>query len=210
MIKKVLFFIRNGAVMEQDKVLNLTFLLKLFSIKFAYFFLYTILVFLVFGSGFIQHIEDRFGNTIFIKFLNIVVLAPVLEELIFRNHLKLNFKNLILSFLLALFLFHDNWYLLVVTVYFLFILLMRKRQFPKKKLVLIYFSSLLFAFAHFVQTIDLSNYETIGASLFPLFPHFISGLLLSYLYFRNGIMASMIFHAMWNFFLLTIECLDRS
>lgn len=198
MIRRLLFFAKTGEIQEADKELNLAFFVKLFFLKLGLLIFYFIIVVLVLGFDLFQGFESKASDCMLITFLNFIILAPILEELIFRNHLNLKLNNIGLALLVAVFLFWGEGFFVVIMGYLILVGLIINYRKPNTKLLLIYLSSLLFAFAHHYQIIDWANMETISKFILKSFPHFISGIILSYLYFRNGILAAMFFHAFWN------------
>nr|WP_281261105.1 CPBP family glutamic-type intramembrane protease [Cecembia rubra] len=129
--------------------------------------------------------ESKASDSIFLTFLNFVIMAPVLEELIFRNHLKLKPVNLILSVLIMLFVYWGDGFTFVMLGYFALVWLVKNNKGPKFKLILIYLSSILFGFGHYYQIIDWSNMETLSMFFLRSFPHVFAGLIYAYLYFRS-------------------------
>jgi hypothetical protein len=198
MIKRLFFFSQSGEIHEADKELTPSFFAKLFFVKFGLLLFYFLLVALVFGFEIFEGIENKSSKSILFTFLNFIILVPVLEELIFRNHLNMKPKNLILAALITVFLFWGDGIIFVMLGYFILVWLLRNRYNPKIKLFLIYLSSLLFAYAHYYQFLDWRDMGTIMKVIFRSFPHFLSGIILSYLYFRNGILICMFFHGLWN------------
>ncbi|SMD43982.1 CAAX protease self-immunity [Aquiflexum balticum DSM 16537] len=198
MIKRLLYFSQTGEIQEAEKELTPAFFAKLLFVKFGFLSVYILVVALVFGFEIFQAFESKSSKSIPVTFLNLIILAPVLEESIFRNHLNMKPKNLILAALIAVILFWDEGFIFIMLGYFTLVWLLRNRINPKIKLLLIYFSSLLFAYAHYYQFLDWNDMGTIMKVIFRSFPHFLSGIILSYLYFRNGILICMFFHGLWN------------
>jgi membrane protease YdiL (CAAX protease family) len=209
MIKNLLFFLQSGEIKETDRGLSPAFFARLYFLKFGLLVLYILTMAFFYGFEFFQGMESKANNSIFLTFLNFVILAPVLEELIFRNHLNLKPINLILSGLILLFLFWGDGFIFVMLGYFSLVWFLRNRNGPKTTLFLIYLSSLLFGFSHYYQIIDWSNMETILMFILRSVPHVLSGIILSYLYFRNGILVAISFHALWNLMPFLSTWLDR-
>lgn len=210
MIKRLLFFFQSGEIQEADKELTPSFFAKLFSVKFGLLLFYFLVVAMVFGFEIFQGFESKSSKSILFTFLNLIILAPVLEELIFRNHLNLKPKNLILAALITVFLFWGEGFIFVMLGYFTLVWLLRNNNNPKTKIFLIYLSSLLFAFAHYSQIFDWTDMEIIRKVILRSFPQFLSGIILSYLYFRNGILVCMFFHGLWNLLPFFSEWVGRA
>lgn len=199
MIKSLLFFAQSGEIKEVDKELGAAFFARLYFLKYGVFILYFLTVAFLYGFEIFQGMGNKANDNVFLTFLNFVIMAPVLEELIFRNHLNLKPVNLILSVLIMLYVYWGDGFSFLMFGYFILAWLVKNNKGPKTKLCLIYFSSILFGFAHYYQIIDWSNKETLSMFFLRSFPHVLGGLIYAYLYFRTwGIMAAIFFHAIWN------------
>jgi membrane protease YdiL (CAAX protease family) len=205
--RKLLTFALSGTIQEEEKELTLSIFLRLFFIKFYLLGLYIGLVTIVFGLGEFSNIEQRAGSSIVHTFVNFIVLAPILEELIFRNHLSLKLENILLALLLSIILFWGDWFIVILLWYFILVGYTRIRKIFISRLLLIYSSSIIFAFAHHYQIIDWNNSGTIVDFFLKSVPQFIGGLFYCYIYFRNGVIVSMLFHAFWNLLPFLSECL---
>jgi membrane protease YdiL (CAAX protease family) len=145
------------------------------------------------------------GNSVFDEgnvlkiFLNVVILAPFFEEMAFRYYLSFSRSGTLISLLFAGFLFYDGLvYLVVFVIYLLILLLLIERKVRINRLMIVYFSSFIFALSHLIAYKELSSSYGVAEMLFVLGPHFIAGLLLSYVFFRNGIFVAIALHSLWN------------
>lgn len=207
MIRDFLDFALTGEIQEEYKKLTLSFFTRLFLIKAGFLTFYLIIVLQVFGFERFQGTESKYSLSIPSTIFVYIIFAPILEELIFRNHLNLKFKNLVLATVISVLLFWRDWFIVILLGYFILVCFLKNRNISNLKILLIYSSSLLFAFAHYYQLIDWDNSETILKFLLRSIPQFIGGLFYCYIYFRNGVFASMLFHAFWNLLPCLVECM---
>lgn len=138
------------------------------------------------------------GDNYFKIFINVVFLAPILEEIVFRYHNDLRFKNLLFSILASITLFHDSLSVLfVILSYFLILLTLLKLNLKIKRLALVYISSFMFAILHVIFFESSDNIENL---VFIFLPRFFGGLLFCYVFFKKGIALSILLHMFWNLF----------
>lgn len=192
-------FLISGEIEGLSNISKKKFYILLF--LFKWFLFVGILLSFKFFLGY----EGRNNNDLFEDketwkvFLNIVILAPILEELVFRYHTKLEYKFVLVSLFAALVLFHDSTIGLIFSViYFIFLLISLKLEIKINNLLLIYFSAFLFGFAHVAYSDYSILSENFGNTSFVILSRFLSGLLTCYVYYFRGILASIIFHAAWN------------
>jgi hypothetical protein len=128
-----------------------------------------------------------------------ILVAPVLEEPIYRLHLDLKKSSIIWSLGLSLLLINNIWYPLVLFWIYLIYLLVKvdRGQTPNLKFV-VYFSAAMFSLIHMVnfREFDYWNYFyfvplLVGAQFFV-------GLVLSYVRLNHGMLWAVIFHAVYN------------
>ncbi|MGY6543800.1 CPBP family glutamic-type intramembrane protease [Arthrospiribacter ruber] len=128
-----------------------------------------------------------------------ILVAPVLEEPIYRLHLDLKKSSIIWSLGLSLLLINNIWYPLVLFWIYLIYLLVKvdRGQTPNLKFV-VYFSSAMFALIHMVNFTDFDyrNYFYLVPLL--VAAQFIVGLVLSYIRLNHGMKWAVIFHAVYN------------
>lgn len=128
-----------------------------------------------------------------------VLLAPIIEEMIFRYHLRMSQQTIFISLLLALLLVADMRALIIVFIGYLLFLMYRLRiEKPLPLPFVVYISNSFFALVH------LSNFENFD--LFTQFywiplligVQFIIGLLFCFIRVHYGIKFAIIFHALYN------------
>ncbi len=164
-----------------------------------------------------HRVEEMLNAPLLLLFLG-VVLAPIMEEIIFRLYLRFDLRTLFIS-LLGLCLFFGSMYsmtgmfivfLLILSFtlgLFFFALLNPRfdvimRHFWDSHFPWIYFgSAILFGMAH------LSNFYMPSGQLwllspFLVLPQAVLGLILGYIRIKRGIWAAILFHALHNGFLI--------
>jgi len=139
-------------------------------------------------------------------FLMGVILAPVLEEFIFRAPLKFTKRNLWFFcigyiYLVSRFIYKSNSIygvigILSLTLVLIYLYKYRVYKTHFKLNVIIYLSALIFSAIHF-QNLDFDYTSTIGALTYA-FPIFFGGLVLSYLRLKYSLLAAIIFHSLHN------------
>jgi hypothetical protein len=150
-------------------------------------------------------------------FLFAVVLAPLIEELTFRGFLVftrfmvgLSAGAFTYSFGQVLLHPYLSRYFIIVTAFVVLcitLLVLKEDRLKislRSKRWLLYFSCTLFALVH-ISNYDMSNLS-VGATLLLLFaviPQGVTGICLSYVRLKNGILWSMSYHSIFNLFCIT-------
>lgn len=198
-------FLVTGKIVDENFGFNGRFVFSYLFLKVFIVLLIVYLRILFFGFNSVH------GNVIFddenvLKlFLNVVVLGPIFEEMIFRYHFNFSKKGIYISAAFACFLLYDEWNLLLSVLFYLLILFFiidKKVKF--NRMIFIYCSSVIFACSHLITYPEIFATQNIIEIIFIVGPHFIGGLLLSYVFFRNGIFAAIALHSLWNFIFYTI------
>ncbi|EOZ99338.1 hypothetical protein A33Q_0716 [Indibacter alkaliphilus LW1] len=128
-----------------------------------------------------------------------ILVAPVLEEPIYRLHLDLKKSSIIWSLGLSLLLINNIWYPLVLFwIYLIYLLVKVDRGQTLNLKFVVYFSAAMFSLIHMVnfREFDYWNYFyfvplLVGAQFFV-------GLVLSYVRLNHGMLWAVIFHAVYN------------
>jgi len=133
---------------------------------------------------------------------------PILEEIICRYHFKFSYKSISISILFACFWLYDDLnFLLVLLIYFVILLTLIKAKIKFNKMIFVYMSAAIFAFLHLMAYPDTLQFQNVMNIILIVSPHFFGGLLLSYVFFRNGIFTAIALHSLWNFIPFTIYLL---
>lgn|GEM_PF-2522418 len=205
-IKDILLFLTKGKTSHEFSESNTNFLKNLYLIKVGFFLILFLLNLLLFDLKIKGNIEGLNKQGFFIDSLNILLLAPILEEILFRFHLNLKLKNIIFSTIAACIFFYDHfWFLLVLILYFSILILINKRNKPSNDLIFVYISAFIFGIAHLAYR-DLNlAYEDILSYIYIFTLRFFNALIYSYVFFKRGIYFSILLHFLWNFFPFLID-----
>lgn len=193
-------------------ITNGKFYLNLFLFK-ALVFVFVVLIFrILLGYGGSDNAHLLGDKGILKIFLNFIILAPILEEIVFRYHTNMKLRSIVISFVGAIILFYDSVFGLVLIGGYLGILFtFKKSGFHVSQLFLVYTSSIMFGIAH-IAFVDYSVFsENFINTTFVITTRFFSGLIACYVFYIKGILASIIFHGVWNllpFFSLLISTLS--
>lgn len=203
LLKNILFFFKKPSEKEIKKPIKLIefFILLFFSISFGIF---VDLLLNIFNTIEIESkLEDIFfSNKLIFIFFGIFI-APLIEEMIFRFHLSLNYKNILLSMLLSLFLIGGSWFYLILLWLYLFFLYLTINRYHQPSLkFMIHFSSLLFSLIHLENYSNFDYYNSYYILPFLLSIQFTIGLILSYIRLQHGIFWAILFHSTYNACLL--------
>jgi len=146
-----------------------------------------------------QHVDGWLGTSKFKIVLNAVILAPIMEEFMFRYHQKLSIQRLLISFLFALIMFHSSlFHLLIFGLYMGGLALLLKFRTPPSRIIIVFLSALMFALFH------LANYNTLDVLTdFYYIPvlilsQFVGAFILSFIFWNYGLKYSILFHMAWN------------
>lgn len=164
-----------------------------------------------------RYLSQHYSKSVY--FAIVVIIGPLLEELIFRLFLNSKTTYLKISFSLGLLLYGSNFLrsenyltfsnlLLVFVVLVVFLIPNQKfsviEAFAKNNIrLLLHFSALLFAFAHYNKMgLSLSQFY-----IFPiaLFSYYWGGLVFGYYRLKNGLLFSFLCHVVINFISFSIE-----
>jgi membrane protease YdiL (CAAX protease family) len=206
-----LSFIKDPTYNEKIKKFNVRIFLSLLFIYFAAIIPIGSILFFIFKTFNIDHkaIDLSFQE----KILHGILLAPIVEELLFRLILVFNKKNLtILIFttfiMLGFFIIKENilkmaiFFLLILTFVFIYKYINQCRSYFIMYYKLFFFLIAgLFAFLHFFNFIGISVSNLIFLPILVI-PQFILGLLLGYIRISYGLIYSIFFHMLINCFVL--------
>ncbi len=204
--------------------------IKTEKINWTHFFrLWILLLFIVLlfspvgylARKFVDLPEEKLNVAPILLFLLMVFLGPFLEEIFFRLFLKPNYKNmtllLILFFTVAIFtIWKRNMPILLFSFFAIFLLLFilsrPKNLFWFQRIVLshfrwvFYISCLLFGAIHILNFEHL-NFKLFFAAPFIIFPQVVAGVFLGFVRMKYGIVFSVLFHSLINFFPAVFESL---
>ncbi|AWW30906.1 CPBP family intramembrane metalloprotease [Echinicola strongylocentroti] len=137
-----------------------------------------------------------------------IILAPLMEEPIFRLHLNLKKSSIWWGLVLSLIIAFSDWFIgLAFMIYLVYLLIMISKKFTPNLKMVVYSSSAFFALIHLS---NFTNFE-FGNHFF-LIPflvgsQFIGGLILSYIRLNHGIKWCILFHGAFNAVVIIPEVL---
>jgi hypothetical protein len=185
-----------------------------FTLLIIYFLVVIQLGVLLFLISLFLNVEHKLNNHTFFEKISFgIILAPVVEELLFRLLLVLNKRNLFIFFstnltLAIWFLINGNYIkFCLFALLVLFTLILNFRQnlvvpvLKKHYKLFFYGIAVLFATLHVFNFNGLSVYNVSGALLLVI-PQLILGLMLGYIRIRYGLLFGILFHAIINISIL--------
>ncbi|QDH78276.1 CPBP family intramembrane metalloprotease [Echinicola soli] len=132
-----------------------------------------------------------------------VVIAPLLEEPIFRLHLNLKKSSIWWGLVLSLLIVFSDWFIgLAFMIYLVYLLIMLgEKSTPNLKMV-VYTSSAFFALVHLSNFTNFEFGDHFYLTPFLVGSQFITGLFLSYIRLNHGMKWCILFHGTFNAVLL--------
>ena len=97
-----------------------------------------------------------------------------------------------------MFLYDELTLLFIILIYLGLLVFMIVKNLRFNRLTFVYLSSFIFACSHLISYPQILVNRNLIEAVFVIGPHFFGGLLLSYVFFRNGIIASIALHSLWN------------
>lgn len=148
-------------------------------------------------------LEKMLAENKWVVLFLVIVVAPLMEESIFRLHLDLRITSIWWGLGLSMILISQQWYFTVAFMAYLIYLLVRVfRQQPPDLKFVVFVSSLFFAIVHLG---NYSNFElTRHFHWIPVLvaAQFLIGLILSYIRLTHGVRYAMLFHGVYNAILI--------
>lgn len=220
-MKEIIFFLKTGVVSKTNSV-SKYFRVILFLVLITSFFqiLVTIIAEILKFYGAIQKAEhisvyDSHESHKLWRWLNLVLLAPILEELTFRFPLIDNKFSLPL-FISLLFLICFDFSFFYSLAFFLggiFLLLSLYKMCSKLRIYQSVFYrknhlGVIYTLAFLFGGIHLFNFTTnslgILSSLIIILPHFFAGLMFSFIRLKFSLMHSIFAHSLWNSLIFSV------
>lgn len=143
--------------------------------------------------------EDFIRNYKYLLLLLVIIMAPLLEETIFRYHLSLQPKAIWWSLALSLLMISAMWWIAAMLLLYLVVLLVLvlKNQHPPLRLV-VYISAFFFGIVHLGNYTNFDLVANFYWIPFLVGVQFALGLLLSFIRLHFGLARAMYFHAAYN------------
>lgn len=210
-LKDVLFFLTKGRPYDKFYELNIKLLIYLYFIKVGFFLFLFLLNFFLFNLKIEGNVEGLHKQGFFIDLINILILAPILEEILFRFHLNLKLRNIVFSIIATCVMFYDHiWLLSVLIFYFSILILLPRFRERANNLIFVYLSAFFFGISHLAYKELLFSLEDILSYVYTFTPKFFSGLIYSYVFFKKGLYFSILLHFLWNLLPFIIDQLANS
>ncbi|MFC3879654.1 type II CAAX prenyl endopeptidase Rce1 family protein [Algoriphagus namhaensis] len=203
MLKKVIDFIKNPERPESYQPISAKDFFTLLGLVLVVIIPYAFLLEKLDVGQFDNALEELLENYKWFVVAGVIVLAPLIEEPIFRLHLDYKKSSIYWGMGLSILVISEFWFISLAFLGYLFFLLMKIKDDQPPKLKLIVFMS-----AGFFGLVHLGNYtgfDWVGKFYYvPLLvgAQFVLGLVLSYVRINHGIRAAMLFHGTYNALIL--------
>lgn len=198
-IRDLLLFIKRPEVNTAVAPLSPANFFILLLMTFAIVIPYAALLAWVGVGQFDNVMEDLLRDQKYLVVLLAVVLAPILEETIFRYHLSLKPKAIGWGLALSLLMISQMWWIAAMLLLYLVVLLVLvlKHQHPPLQIV-VYISAFFFGIVHLGNYLDFDLVANFYWIPFLVGVQFALGLLLSFIRLHFGLSRAMYFHAAYN------------
>lgn len=127
-----------------------------------------------------------------------IVLAPLIEEPIFRLHLDLKITSIWYSLGLSLLFAMAIWFPIIFIGYMIFLLIRAKSDNPPTLKFVVYFSAAFFGLVHITNFKDFDYGQFFYYIPFLVAIQFWIGLILSYVRLNHGMSWAILFHGIYN------------
>lgn len=186
---------------EKFHPMSLVDFLKLFIITLLFVAPYSALIYVLGLYELQNEAIDLLEENLTVFLILAIIFAPIIEEPIFRLHLDLTKKSMLLSLGVSIFLVFDFWIATAALwIYLIWLFVSVSRNNPPSLKLVVYSSAILFGLIH------LSNFTSLDyTTQFYLIPlligeQVIMGLLFSFIRLRYGMKWAMIYHGLYNGF----------
>ncbi|SEF91916.1 CPBP family glutamic-type intramembrane protease [Algoriphagus boritolerans] len=199
LIKDIYYFLTTGKTTDAYFNSNLKLLFDLYIIKAGLLLFFVFINLYVFDSKLDGNIEGLHRQGFFKDFINFLILAPILEEILCRLHINLKVRNIIFSIIATCILFYDQiWFLVFLILYFTILILISSLNNRVNNLIFVYISAFIFGISHLAYRDISFSHEEILSLIYIFTPRFLGGLIYSYIFFKKGIHFCIILHFLWN------------
>lgn len=198
-ISDLLLFIKNPQVNAMVAPLSPGNFFTLLLMTFALVIPYALLLESVGVGQFDNVMEDFIRDHKYLLLLLVIIMAPLLEETIFRYHLTLQPKAIWWSLALSLLMISQMWWLAAMLLLYLVVLLVLvlNKQKPPLHLV-VYLSAFFFGIVHLGNYTNFDFVANLYWIPFLVGVQFALGLLLSFIRLHFGLAKAIYFHAAYN------------
>jgi len=195
----LILFIKRPQIIRAVAPLSIANFFLLLMITFGLVIPYGLLLEFMGVGEFDNILQEMIRDQKALVLVLVIILAPLLEETIFRYHLSLQKKAVMWSLIISVFLISQLWVIGVGLMLYLLILLILviKDKAPSLHIV-VYISAFFFGIVHLGNYRDfdfLGNFYWIP---FLVLIQFGLGLLLSFIRLHYGLLKAMLFHGVYN------------
>lgn len=157
--------------------------------------------------------DDTFSTIDSFSIWSALLIAPIIEELLFRFHLsgqRAHAYFFLIPLIIVMFVFKTYWYIFLLgAILFLIRMWWEEKKEPGKKnlstflfYTIVIITSLIFASLHFINVVTDNETLAIFLVIMALTP---AALLLSFIRYKKGLVYAMVFHCISNFITLFLN-----
>jgi uncharacterized protein len=197
--KDLLLFVKKPQINRAVAPLTVHNFLLLLMLTLGLVIPYGILLEFMGVGDFDNIIQELIRDQKALVLLLVIVIAPLVEETIFRYHLSLQKKAILWSLIASVFMISQLWIIAAgLMIYLLVLLVLVVRKNPPPLHIVVCISAFFFGIVHLGNYRDfdfLSNFHWVP---FLVLIQFGLGLLLSFIRLHYGLLKAMLFHAVYN------------
>jgi len=197
--QNLILFIKRPQNIQTVAPLSVSNFFLLLGITLALVIPYAVLLDFMGVGEFDNLVQEMLRDHKWLVVVLVVLVAPLLEETIFRYHLSLQKKAIIVSLVFSVFMISQLWIIAAgLIIYLLVLLVLVSRGNPPSIHSVVYISALFFGIVHLSNYRDfdfLGNFYWIP---FLVLIQFGLGLLLSFIRLHYGLLKAMLFHGVYN------------
>jgi len=197
--RDLIFFVKKPRILNSVAPLSVPNFFLLLGITFGLVIPYAFLLEFMGVGEFDNILQELIRDQKALVLVLVIVLAPLLEETIFRYHLTLQKKAIMWSLIASVFMISQLWVIgagLMLYLLILFILALRKN--PPPLHIVVYISAFFFGIVHLGNYRDFDFVSNFYWIPFLVLIQFGLGLLLSFIRLHYGLLKAMLFHAVYN------------
>lgn len=195
----LILFIKQPQIIRSVAPLSVSNFFLLLVITLALVIPYGLLLDLMGVGEFDNLIQEMLRDHKWLVVLLVVLVAPLLEETIFRYHLSLQKKAVFVSLVFSVLMISQLWIIAAgLIIYLLVLMVLVSRETPPSIHIVVYISAFFFGIVHLSNYRDfdfLGNFYWIP---FLVLIQFGLGLLLSFIRLHYGLLKAMLFHGAYN------------
>ena len=195
---KLLDFLKNPEKAASYQPMKLSDFLSLLVLVLFVVIPYAYLLELAGMDQFESVLEDILKENKWLVAIFAILLAPLIEEPVFRLHLDLKKSSIWWSLVLSLLFAAAIWFPLIFVGYMIFLLVNVYDENPPPLKLVVYVSAALFGLVHIANFKDFDYGLYFYYIPFLVGIQFLMGLVLSYIRLNHGMKWAMLFHGVYN------------